>query len=239
MLNARVPAERRPHIGAFVSMAAVLVLITGSSSARANTLFTENFNSYTGNQNANQVDTGSLVAFGGTVSGWTGAGGNALHAVEVAPSDWTVMFYGNNSITLDTGIAANDVSMSYMLSFDYGTGNYAAEAQGTNALDGIVVELLRSDNSVLAQQTYLPGAWGPGNYDLNAGLQGTLTYTGDGSGDVRIEILTSMPSNPIFGGSIDNIVLSGTPEPAGFVLAGPGLALLGWGVFRRRRVQAS
>jgi hypothetical protein len=235
MFTAKVCVKRRGQRSSLLA-AAVIAMIGGLSSAKASAIFTEDFNSYTGNLFANQADTGDQLAYGGSVPGWTGAGFHAVHAVEAGSGDWAVMLYSDNSITLDSGVAANDAGQNYLVSFDYGTGNYNSEGQGTGASDGLIVELLRDDNTVLAEQTYMPGAWGPGNYDTEAGLQGALSYTGDGTGDLRIEILDSNPTDPVFGASIDNIAWSGAPEPGGLVLAGPGLAILGWFIARRRRV---
>jgi hypothetical protein len=236
MFTAKVCVKRRRQNSSLLA-AAVIAMIGGLSSAKASVIFSDDFNSYTGNLLDTQADTGDQLAYGGSVPGWTGAGFNAVHAVTVGSGDWAVMLYYNNSITLDTGVAANDAGQNYVVSFDYGTGNYNSESQGTGVSDGLTVELLRDNNTVLAEQTYMPGAWGPGNYDLEAGLQGTLSYTGDGTGDLRIEILDSNPTDTVFGGSIDNIALSSSaPEPGGLVLAGPGLAVLGWFMARRRRV---
>jgi hypothetical protein len=235
MFKAKVCVNRRGQSGSLLA-AVVIAMIGGASSAKASIIFTEDFNSYTGTLYANQADTGDQLAYAGSVTGWTGAGFHAVHAVEVGSGDWAVMLYSDNSITLDTGVAANDAGENYVVSFDYGTANYNSESQGTGVSDGLIVELLRGDNTVLAEQTYMPGAWGPGNYDLEAGLQGTLSYIGDGTGDLRIEILDSNPTDPVFGGSIDNITLSSAPEPGGLVLAGPGLAVLGWFMARRRRL---
>jgi hypothetical protein len=209
------------------------IAICGLSSANASTIFTANFNGYTGIENALQVDTGDQVAYGGSVPGWTGAGGNAVHGVELSPGNWAVMIYADNSLTLNTGVAANNAGEEYVLSFDYGAANYATEDGGTLDSDGLIVELLNADNTVFAEETYSPGAWGPGNYDLEAGLEGTLSYTGNGSGNLRIKILTSDPLDHQFGGEIDNIVLS-TPEPGGFVLASGGFAALICFIARRR-----
>lgn len=136
------------------------------------------------------------MAYGGSIPGWTGSGVNAVHAVNIGSGDWAVMLYYNNEITLDTGLDTNTAGGSYAMSFDYGTANYGTESQGTNSTDGLSVEILRaSDDSVLAEGTFTPGVWGAGNYDLEAGLQGTLSYTGDGTGDVIIEVLNSNPTD--------------------------------------------
>jgi hypothetical protein len=233
VFTAKVCLKRRGQSSSLLA-AAVIVMIGGLSSAKASVIFTEDFNSYTGNLLDNQADTGDQLAYGGSVPGWTGAGFHAVHAVEVGSGDWAVMLYNDNSITLDSGVAANGAGQNYVLSFNYGAANYNSESQGTGVSDGLTVELLRGNDSVLAEQTYMPGAWGPGNYDLEAGLQGALSYTGDGTGDLRIEILDSNPSDPVFGGSIDNLALSSSaPEPSGLVLIG---AVLGWFMARRWRV---
>ena len=180
------------------------------------TIFTEDFNSYSGNQNGTQSDTGLEVAHTGNVAGWTNAGSGTIHAVDLAnlggqsnPSDWAVMFFQNNVITQAAGIAANEVGKSYDVTFDYGTGVYAQLSQMTEATDSLLVEVLRGDNSVLASDTFTPGAWGAGNHNLDAGLQGTLSYTGDGTGNVRLRIGPTAPlTSGNFEGEIDNLTVT-------------------------------
>ena len=65
-----------------------LALLAGgliATSAQA-AIFTEDFNSYTGNQNTTQADTGLEVAFGGNVAGWSTSGAGVIHAVDLAQS---------------------------------------------------------------------------------------------------------------------------------------------------------
>jgi hypothetical protein len=117
-------------------------------------------------------------------------------------------------VITSSGVVANASGQSYKLAFDYGTAVYTAAAQATSASEGLLVEILRADDTVLASDTFLPGAWGPGNYNLDAGLQGSVSYTGDGSGDVRIRIGPSNFGSGRFAGTIDNLslylVLDGT-----------------------------
>ena len=218
-------------------LAVAAILVSGCSVSNAAVIFTENFNGYSGNQNANQVDTGLPVAFGGTIPGWIGSGFNAIHAVDQGAGDWAIMFFRDNTITLGSGVAANVAGVGYAVVLDYGTGTYAIPAQNTGASDGLIVQVLRADNSILAQQTFLPGAWGPGNRDLEAGLQGTLSYVGDGTGDVRLLVRTVNNAADRFGGSIDNIEWQSVPEPSGLLLTGLGLLGLCW-IQRRRAPQA-
>ena len=202
----------------------MLCLLSSSISARA-AIFTENFNSYAGNQNANQSVTGLPVAFGGSVTGWTGAGANALHAVQLnGTPNWAIMFYGDNTITSDPISGANDFGTNYELDFDYGTGEYAPCCQ-TEAGDGLVVEVQRvSDNFVLASQQYLNPVGFAASQNFDGGLQGTLSYVGDGGGDVKIFVRTAN-NLPRFEGSLDNLSLdtAAVPEPSSFALAALGL----------------
>lgn len=212
--------------------------------ASADIIFTEDFNSYTsGNPSYVQGDTGFTVEYGGTVAGWDNSGGNAVHGVEVAPGDWAVMLINDNILTLSSGISGSNTNgTGYALNFDYGTANFAGDGNATTADSSLEVEILRSDNSVLASGNFAPGAWASGNYDLQQGLTGTINYTGDGSGDLRIEIFaetdgafTGGAYNGIFGGSIDNISLETTPEPSALSSAALGLfCLAGVAIWRRR-----
>jgi hypothetical protein len=180
------------------------------------TIFTEDFNGYTGNQNNTQYQTGLEVAHTGNVTGWSKAGSGTMHAIDLAnlggqsnPSDWAIMFFQNNVITLNDGIAANDSGTSYEVNFDYGTAVYGAgnSDQRTQTGDGLLVEVLRGDNTVLASQSFLPGAWDDAsNHNLDAGLTGALAYVGDGTGAIRLRI---GPDGPLTSGrfeaEIDNL----------------------------------
>jgi hypothetical protein len=170
-----------------------------------------------------------------------------MHAVDLAnlggqsnPSDWAIMFWQDNVITQTVGIAANDLGASYEVNFDYGTAVYGVTLGGpgqrTLAGDGLLVQILRADNSVLASQSFFPGAWDDaGNQNLDGGLQGTLSYAGDGSGVVRLRIGPDGPLNSgRFEGAIDNLSVSLIPEPSSVALL--GLAGLVLGLRRRRGI---
>jgi len=178
------------------------------------TSLAEDFNSFTGNQNNTQYQTGLKVAYGGSVSRWSNAGYSTMHAVDLSGSgNWAIMFYQDNVITLTTGIAANSSGVTYKVEFDYGTAVYADAGQRTTAADDLRVEVLRADNTVLASSTYQPGAWSnPTNANLSAGRHGALQYVGDGSGVVRLRIGPTAPyTSGAFEGEIDNIILRVAP----------------------------
>lgn len=191
------------------------ILACLSATAGAQTIFTEDFNGYAGNQNNTQGDTGLNVAHTGSVGGWSTSGAGTMHAVDFGSSDWAILFWQNNVITQTVGIAANGSGTSYEVTFDFGTADYAG-GQGTGAGDQLLVEVLRGDDSVLASDTFTPGAWGVGNYNLDGGLQGTLPYVGDGTGDVRLRIgpAPGTFNQGRFAGEVDNISVVELPPSA-------------------------
>jgi hypothetical protein len=212
----------------------ILACVTQQSGA-ATIIFVENFNSYSGTQNNTQYQTGLNVAYDGTVAGWSNSGAGTMHSVDLSGlGNWAIMLWQDNVITKTVGIAANDLNASYELNFDYGTAVYANDFQRTTAADSLLVEVLRADNSVLASSTYTPGDWSnPSNANLSAGLQGTLAYVGDGTGDVRLRIgpAAGTFNQARFAGEIDNLSVTLIPEPGAALLGGLGLLAL----LRRRR----
>jgi Concanavalin A-like lectin/glucanases superfamily/Immunoglobulin domain len=190
------------------------ILLTLGSTSRAQPIFSENFNSYTnGNQNAAQSNSGLPVSFGGTVPGWSNTGAGSVHAVNLnGVDDYAVMIFQDNVITLTNGIAANDKGTGYEVDFLAGPAVYADPGQGTTAADGLVIDVLRADNSVLFSDKTHPGVW--------AGSE-TLTpfsfaYVGDGSGPVRLRVSPLLFNDGHFVGAIDNLSvtnLGAAPPP--------------------------
>jgi len=231
--------NRARTVSALAALSAIALLSLGSQ-VHAELIFSENFNLYAGTQNNTQYQTGLEVAYAGNVSGWSKTGAGVIHAVDLdttAARNWAIMFYMDNVITKTVGIAANDSGASYEVNFDYGTGVYAGGGQATSAADSLLVEVLRADNTTLASGTYTPGAWSnPANANLAAGLKGTLSYTGDGSGVVRLRIGPTPPlTNDRFEGEIDNLSVSQVPEPCTLVLLGTGLLGLLAYAWRKRK----
>jgi len=203
--------------------------------AGAATIFAENFNSYAGTVNAKQYQTVLDVAYGGSVVGWSNLGDGTMHAVDLSGSrNWAIMLWQNNVITQTVGITANDSGSSYEVNFDYGTAVYADAGERTRATDALLVELLRTNDTVLASQSFFPGAWDTvGNQNLDGGLRGTLPYVGDGTGDLRLRIgpAPATFNKGRFAGEIDNLSVSLIPEPSTYallVLAVVGLGAQWW-----------
>ena len=180
----------------------------------AQPIFSDDFASFAnGNFNGGQFQSGLVVAYGGNLTDWDKVGGGVVHAVDRAnvfgsgnnPSDFAVMIWQDNVITQLMAVAgSNAAGTPYSVFFDAGPAVYQAPGQTTSATDGILIEVLRADDSVLATHTHLPGAW--------AGvlaLAGTsFQYTGDGSGDIRLRIGPSAPGSGRFGGTIDNVSIA-------------------------------
>jgi hypothetical protein len=204
----------------------------------ATVLLTENFNGFTapgGNFNGGQFESSLAVAFSGSLPNWSGTGGGVVHAVDIAnvfpviddPRDFAVMIWQDNVITLNLDIpGSNALGSPYEVSFSASPAVYQAPSQQTSLTDGLLIEVLRSDNSVLASHTHNPGAWA-GTINLTAA---NFSYLGDGTGDVRLRVGPSAFNSGRFGGAIDNLSLSQVPEPSALLLVLGGL-----GLFSRRR----
>jgi hypothetical protein len=171
-------------------------------------VFAETFGGYKGNQNSKQADTGLNVAHSGEVLGWVASGAGAIHAVDrsikggevnLSPSDWAVMIFDNNVITTSE-VDANASGKSYQLSFETSPAVFADRAQASQAGDGLLIEVLRADKSVLASKTITPGVWA-GKLEFQPG---GLEYQGDGSGAVKLRISPAKTSSKRFQGAIDN-----------------------------------
>lgn len=115
-----------------------------------------------------------------------------------------------NVLTLDGLIAANEQGTEYEVSFLAGPSTWAAASQATTAADGLQIDLLRDDGSVLAGFRHNPGPWS-GSQDAQALTPARFTYTGDGSGGIRVRMTCATPGNSRFGGALDDLNI-GTGE---------------------------
>lgn len=180
---------------------------TAKGLARA-PIFEENFDGYVdGIQDRLQPGTGLRLSFNGNVPGWNKSVFNDVHAVDFGGGNYAASFIYKNKLTLNSEIAANEAETTYTVLFDAGPSVYFVMFQATIEGDGLLIKVLRPDDSVLASGTVLPGAWvtGPNAQDLTGYF---FTYTGDGTGPVRLEITTADPSVERFGGAIDNLSVS-------------------------------
>jgi len=180
-------------------------------------LFTEDFNAEvsTGRRHAQAQSELPIKVTGAVMRGWTRQGGGMpSHFVERAPGDWALMVVakaaGQNTFTLNKGLAANDRDHIYFVAFDTSPAVYEALSQTTAAGDQLAVELIRADGTVLASHSVKPGKWeGKTVFASHA-----FSYTGDGSGLLRLRIFPVFTSGTRFYGAIDNLQVFGSAAGA-------------------------
>lgn len=175
-------------------------------------VYAENFNAFTApeaNFNGGQVHTDLAVAFGGTLPGWTVEGFNEPHAVDVGNRYGVEADERNFALmlihgTLETALTgANASGASYEVSLLTGPAVYQDPDQATGEDDGLIIEIVRSDDTVLATHTHRPGAWS----GEMAQQPVRFEYTGDGSGDLRLRIRPVNPDAGRFASAIDDLAV--------------------------------
>ncbi len=112
-----------------------------------------------------------------------------------------------NILTLANGIAANEEGRKYEVSFEAAPTVWAGASQQTREGDGLQIDVLRADGSVVAGFRYSPGPWS-GRKDARRLRQAEFSYAGDGSGQVRLRITSSTPGSGRFGGALDNLTIT-------------------------------
>lgn len=218
-----------------------LLLMAAASSVKGSVIFSENFNSYSSSSLGSQASTGLTVYHSGTVAGWSNAGLHTAHAVLRSSGDYALQLFAGaslngitspNVLTHLTSIDANAFGTEYLVTFDAAPTVWSNPNEATDSGDGIFIEILRSDDTVLSSYIKQPGAW---TGTQNSFSPGSFSYFGDGTGNVRIRLSESPTLTGHFGGAIDNLVVSSVPEPSRtlFILSGAFLLAM----FRARRRQ--
>ncbi|MCE9609587.1 MAG: PSD1 and planctomycete cytochrome C domain-containing protein [Chthoniobacter sp.] len=181
------------------------MLLSGIEAAADEAIFREDFDGFRdGRQNAAQVDSGLRLSFGGSLPGWRRTGQGAVHVVDRSGAgDLAAMIWEDNILTREDGLAANERGRNYLVEYDLGPTVYATPPQASAATDGLVIEVLRADGSVLAAHQDRPGAWAGRQEFHRSGFD----YRGDGSGPVRLQIRTLTRAGR-FGGAVDNLIVA-------------------------------
>ena len=224
-------------------LASLLAVGVLCASVRAELLISFGFDDIASSSiSTTQYQTGNWLVYNAVFSGWTKSGFNATHAIQLSgavqggPGDYAIMIYGDNTLTQQTAFAANDLGKTYYVSYDIGPTVYSAPFQATQAGDTFLVSLLRTNNTVLASNAVAPGAWA-GVQTFN---QAYFSYTGDGSGPLRIN-LQSGNTQTRFAGAINNVafwnsepVPAAVPEPGTWAAAALLLGGAGFARWRKR-----
>ena len=108
-----------------------------------------------------------------------------------------------NSLRLEAGVAANETGRNYRISFAAGPSVWGESSQATAEGDGLLLQVLRHDGTVLAYHIHRPNAW-PAKSEAQPLSESSFTYSGDGSGDVTLQI-TSSDYTGRFSGAIDDL----------------------------------
>ena len=120
-----------------------------------------------------------------------------------------------NQVRLKNPLDANRKGVNYRVSLKIAPSVWAAVGQATRKQDGVMVQILKGDGSVLASHSSRPGAWDRGRTAANYRPQ-VFDYQGDGNGPVRIHIHPFPVHSGRFGGAVDDlkIIDVSTERPA-------------------------
>ncbi|MEX2186988.1 MAG: PSD1 and planctomycete cytochrome C domain-containing protein [Pirellulales bacterium] len=112
-----------------------------------------------------------------------------------------------NALTLAEPIAANEAGREYRVAFVAGPSVWNGPTQATAAEDSLMIQVLRPDDSVLANFEHRPGVWA-GTAESQKLSPGSFTYRGDGAGGVRIHITAGRLHSGRFAGAIDDVTVA-------------------------------
>lgn len=110
-----------------------------------------------------------------------------------------------NALTLASAINANKDGREYRVSFAAGPSVWAGASQATAKGDGLLVQVLRQDGTVLAWHVHRPEPWS-GKATAQQLQAASFVYKGDGTGDVTLHI-TASDYTGRFGGAIDDVTI--------------------------------
>jgi alpha-tubulin suppressor-like RCC1 family protein len=163
-------------------------------------LFNESFTEITSPNIGSQCGTGKRVYAFSTFAGWTATGGHWAHGVEYAPGRIAATFIDQGEQVLNGSVEANQQGTAYRVDFLAGPTVWEICGQATAPGDGVIIDVLRQDNTVLASITHHPAAWSTTEPLSPAGF----TYVGDGTGPIRLRFRDNLV-NERFGGAVTDL----------------------------------
>lgn len=168
------------------------------------------FNEMAGGNAESQYQTGTPIRWLATSSIWSGGGINAHHVLQVSSVEKALMIFSGypgqsntNTATLKTPIPANAANTTYRVDFDVAPTVNSNPNQTTTSAERIVIRVVDNNGQIVGQTEVAPGVWPAANVFARK----SFTYTGQGTGDVRL-IVTSGTVTSRFAGAVDNIEVS-------------------------------
>ena len=108
-----------------------------------------------------------------------------------------------NAIRSAASLAAHTAGTTYTVTLKISPTVWADATQATTHPDGILLKLLRSNGSTLAETLLKPKTWTSGGNQQQF-EERRFEYRGDGSGNLQLEI-SSLPATGRFGGAVDDL----------------------------------
>lgn len=110
-----------------------------------------------------------------------------------------------NVIQTKQRLPANAAGRRYRVSFQMAPTVWANASQASSALDGVQIRMLKSKQLPLVEHIVRPGAW---NAAAHAPFRReSFEYTGDGDGDLTIQLAPFPPNSGRFGGAVDDLTV--------------------------------
>ncbi len=170
-------------------------------------IFVEGFQPAIGGTNGMQCESSRRLHSSSTMRYWTGAGPNAIQAVQTTLGDYAPMFFDGSSLLYAGLIGANELGTTYTVRYRVSPSVWSNCEQATQAGDPLRVEVLRTDSSsVMASHNAMPGTWSGDQ----AFTRGSFSYVGDGTGPVRLRV-SDPNTDGRFAGAIDDITIQAHP----------------------------
>ena len=187
----------------------VSVTVTpASSGGTTSALLVANFNDISSTPNDVQYQTGLPIVSGALPNGWDKEGPDPVSMVNygTTAANWAVMIQQANSITLTSGINANESGVAYRVSFDLGATVGSKSGSATQSIDRMGLRVVDNGNDWVASAEIAPGAW----TGTQTFTRRSFNYMGTGSGPVRLRVEDTSFSavSARFVGAMDNIAIT-------------------------------
>ncbi|NBQ65551.1 MAG: hypothetical protein EBT95_08500, partial [Verrucomicrobia bacterium] len=187
----------------------VSVTVTpASSGGTTSALLVANFNDISSTPNDVQYQTGLPIVSGALPNGWDKEGPDPVSMVNygTTAANWAVMIQQANSITLTSGINANESGVAYRVSFDLGATVGSKSGSATQSIDRMGLRVVDNGNDWVASAEIAPGDW----TGTQTFTRRSFNYMGTGSGPVRLRVEDTSFSavSARFVGAMDNIAIT-------------------------------